>query len=231
MKRVAAIIPAGGSGKRYGSEIPKQYLELNGTPVIIHTMMNFQRCEDVSSIIVAVAKEQIALMKNLINEFRISKVINIVVGGAERLFSINNALKAKAIDECDIVLVHDAVRPFAGRKLITDIIKNAEEFGAAVPGLMPSETIKSTDDDDYVKKTIDRSELRAIQTPQGFKLSIIKEAYQNAIKNDIFGTDDASLVEHIGRKVKIIPGNQQNIKITTPFDMTIAKEILKNFTL
>ena len=231
MNEVATIIPAGGSGKRYGGKVPKQYLELEGVPVIIRTMMNFQRCEDVSIIIVAVAKEQITLIKDLINEYNITKVKNIVLGGTERIYSINNALRAKAIDNCDIVLVHDAVRPFPGRKLITEIIKNAEEYGAAIPGLPPSETIKSADEDDYVKNTIDRSELRNIQTPQGFKLPIIKEAYRNATDNNLFGTDDASLVEHTGKKVKIIPGNRQNIKITTPFDMTIAKEILKNFIL
>jgi len=229
MEEVSVIIPAGGSGKRFGSEKPKQYLELDGVPIIIRTLLCFEKCEKINNIIIAVHGEWVDHLWDEVAKYKVNKVKDIVVGGKERLNSIDHALKSSYIDDKGIVLVHDAVRPFVSEHLINRIIAATEELGAAIPGLNPKETIKSADSDNEVISTLDRSILWSIQTPQGFKYSILKKAYKNAIESNFFGTDDSSLVEKIGQRVKIIPGEEQNIKITTPFDMTIASEILRSF--
>jgi len=225
---VNVIIPAGGVGKRFGGEMPKQYLELDGIPIIIRTILCFEKANSISNIVVAASEDWIDYLWDKIKFYKIEKVKELLTAGKERLNSIDNALKSKHLIGSDIILVHDSVRPFTSLSLINDVITAAEEYGAAVPGLNPNETIKSADTNNDVITTLDRTKLCSIQTPQGFKHSILVKAYQNAIKNDFFGTDDSSLVERIGNKVKIIPGEQQNIKITTPFDMTIANEIQKN---
>jgi 2-C-methyl-D-erythritol 4-phosphate cytidylyltransferase len=229
MKKVSVIIPAGGVGKRFGGDMPKQYLELDGIPIIIRTLLCFEKCEAITNIIIAANHKWIEYLRDNVNDHKITKVQDIVVGGRERLNSIDNALKSKYITDSDIILVHDAVRPFASNQLINNVIITTERYGAAIPGLNPNETIKSADNYNTVQSTLDRTKLWSIQTPQGFNRSVLIKAYKYAVKNNIFGTDDSSLVEQIGQKVKIIPGEQQNIKITTPFDMTIASEILKNF--
>ena len=228
MDKVGVIIAAGGVGKRFGSKIPKQYLELDNIPIIIRTILNFEQCHNVSSIIIAASSVWIDFLQKKIDQYSIQKVKKIIQGGKERLNSINNAINSVHLSDCDIILVHDAVRPFASNTLIDSIIDASQEYGAAIPGLNPNETIKSADEKSFVSNTLNRSRLWSIQTPQGFKKNILMKAYKHAIKNNIFGTDDASLVEAIGEKVKIIPGESENIKITAPFDITIANEILKN---
>jgi 2-C-methyl-D-erythritol 4-phosphate cytidylyltransferase len=229
MKKVSVIIPAGGVGKRFGGDKPKQYHAINSVPIIIRTLLCFEKCERIYSIVIAAHDDWIDHLWDEVKRYNINKVKDIVSGGKERLNSIDNALRSASIINSEIVLVHDAVRPFVSEELIDQIIVASEEFGAAIPGLHPKETIKSADRNNTVSSTLDRSMLWSIQTPQGFRYSILKKAYRKAIENNYFGTDDSSLVEKIGHIVKIIPGEEQNIKITTPFDMTIASEILKNF--
>jgi 2-C-methyl-D-erythritol 4-phosphate cytidylyltransferase len=229
MDKVSVIIPAGGVGKRFGGDKPKQYLAIDGVPIIIRTLLCFERCERINNVVIAAHDDWIDHMWQIVKKYKIIKVKEIVSGGKERLNSIDNTLISEGIIDSDIVLVHDAVRPFVSEELINKVIVATEEFGAAIPGLHPKETIKSADRNNRVSSTLDRSMLWSIQTPQGFKYSVLKKAYRNAIENNYFGTDDSSLVEKLGHKVKIIPGEEQNIKITTPFDMTIASEILKSF--
>jgi 2-C-methyl-D-erythritol 4-phosphate cytidylyltransferase len=139
-----------------------------------------------------------------------------------------NALNSPEIKNSEIVLVHDAVRPFASSELVSNIIKAVKKYNAAIPATMPKETIKQKDNNDCVRLTYARSLLASVQTPQGFNKNILIDAYKKAKKDNFYGTDDASLVEHSGNKVKIIQGEETNIKITTPLDLEIAYLILKN---
>ncbi len=229
MKNASVIIPAGGVGKRFGGDLPKQYIELEGIPIILRTLLCFEQSPYVVNIIIAASDEWYAFIDNLISKYNIKKVKDIISGGKERLNSIDNALKSEHLYNSDIILVHDAVRPFVSQKLIKEIIEASDKYGAAIPGINPNETIKSANADNIVQSTLNRSQIWSIQTPQGFRRPLILKAYQNAIRKNIFGTDDSSLVEAIAHKVKIIPGEPQNIKITTPFDMSIAGKILKTF--
>jgi 2-C-methyl-D-erythritol 4-phosphate cytidylyltransferase len=135
-------------------------------------------------------------------------------------------LSHDAVKDSEVVLVHDAVRPFASKELIQKIMLNAIEYGAAIPGLTPKDTIKQVTSENIIDKTIDRNKLRMVQTPQGFRYSIIKAAFDNALSQKFEGTDSASLVELLGKPVKVIDGEETNIKITTPLDKILAEHII-----
>lgn len=224
--KCSVIIPAGGIGKRFGTQMPKQFVELGGVPIIIHTIRIFDQVEDVEGIVIPVHNEWFTHTKELIEKYNCSKVKEIIIGGVERQDSVFNGLHTKTVQDSEIVLVHDAVRPFAEPKMVQNIITLTEDYGSVIPGLTPKETVKERNNKGIVLKTIDRNKLSLIQTPQGFWNDIITSAYTKASAAGFKGTDEASLVEFIGYKTTIIDGDDSNIKITTPFDLKIAELIM-----
>jgi len=222
------IVPAAGQGKRFGNSLPKQFLDLNGIPVIIRTLKIFEDMDEVNNVIVAVDTSYKKLLQNLIKEFDIKKNISIIKGGKERQDSIFNAIKLQSLETSDIILVHDAVRPLASKKLFTKIVNATNTYGSSVPGIVPKDTIKRIKANGFVDCTFMRHMLRNIQTPQGFKTDIFLEIYRQMKLRKMVVTDDSALAEMLGFKVKIIEGEEQNIKITTAIDMLLACSILIN---
>lgn len=222
-RKTIAIIPAGGSGKRFGSDKPKQFVELCSRPILLHTLSRFDSSELIDSVILAVPEEWIAFTKELVAGEKYSKPVFIVEGGKERQDSVANALQCANEKRAEIVLVHDAVRPVFSEMLIDRVVCAASRYGAAIPALMPKETIKVRNEDYFVMATPDRSSLCSIQTPQGFRAELLTEAYSKLAGSGFLATDDASVAEFAGFPVRIVEGEETNIKITTPFDLKIAE--------
>ena len=220
------IIPSAGKGIRLGGDIPKQYLKLKNIPVLIRTMLAFEEVADIDSYIIAINPYWEDFVAENIKIFGIKKEYIFVKGGKERQDSIYNALETDIASRSGLILVHDAVRPFASPKLINNIINTAKNYDAAIPGIPPVDTIKEINANADCIKTYDRDKLISVQTPQAFSTDLLISAYHHAKKMNFSGTDDASLVEYFGKKVKVIPGEAHNIKITTKFDMEIAEKIL-----
>ncbi len=220
---VWVIIPAAGSGERMKSEIPKIFLDVAGRPVIWHTLRAFEACPLIDGMIIVGGADSLGALEALVRKEGFRKVRVVVAGGATRTQSVRNGLKAVAKD-VDIVLIHDGARPLVTRDVIERVIHTACEHGAAVAGIAVKPTLKVVDPrTDLVSETLDRTLVREIQTPQGFRREILERAYAL----DENASDDAGMVEKIGVAVKIVPGDRSNIKITTPEDMAIAEALLK----
>ncbi|KQC09010.1 MAG: hypothetical protein APR62_03575 [Smithella sp. SDB] len=228
--RIVAIIPAGGAGKRLKANVAKQYLLLNQTPVVVHTLQVFQMSKIVDEIILVLPPGDLASARQkLTDKYGLKKVTKIVAGGKERQDSVRNGLAAIE-NKCDVIIVHDAARPFVTEKMIKDVVAAAKVTGAASVGVRAKDTIKKATKDNMVKVTIPRQNLWQTQTPQAFKFETFKKAYKKAYDKKYYGTDDASLVEQMGGKIKMIAGSYDNIKITTPEDVIMAKALIKNKT-
>ncbi len=226
--KCSVIIPAGGLGKRFGGDTPKQFLELAGKPILIHTISLFENMDEIENIVVSVHTEWYTRASEMIKSYGFKKVSELVIGGLERQDSVNNALHTKSIEDSELVLVHDAVRPFVTSKLVRKIIETAEETGAAIPYIRPKDSIKEITAREIVVKTIDRSKLVMVQTPQGFWTDILRNAYDKAKAANYFGSDSAQLLEFIGYKVTVVGGEDENIKITTPLDIRVGSMILED---
>lgn len=216
------VIPAAGQGKRMKAGVNKLLIELCHQPVIIHTLKVFEQDDWCEGIIMAVNEAERERFYALLEEFRIRKVKAIVTGGAERQHSVYNGLKAV---KSDLVLVHDGARPFITLEKIHELVKEAGEHGSAIPAVPMKDTVKKVFQG-FVDETVERSSLWAVQTPQAFRVSLILEAHEQARAEGYIGTDDASLIERMGKKVKIIEGDYRNIKLTTPDDLLFAEAIL-----
>ncbi len=225
--KVTAIIPAGGYGRRMNAGIHKQLIEIEGKPILIHTLEKFQNCDCIDAIIIATAPEIFIEVENLVKKFGINKVVEVTIGGNERQDSVYNALQMMVYHHTEIVVVHDAVRPFITCEKICEVISACKETGAAILAVKPKETVKLDSGNGFVEKTLDRNSLWLVQTPQAFYYTILQQAYKKAYADSFYGTDDASLVERLGVKVKIVEGLYENIKITTPEDIEFAKMFLK----
>lgn len=223
----SVIIPAGGIGKRFGSTMPKQFIEMNGIPILIHTIRIFDKIDDVESIVIPVHNEWFTFTKEIIAKYECHKVKEVVIGGLERQDSVFNGIHTKSVQESEIVLVHDAVRPFASPLLVQNLINAAEDYGAAIPIIIPKDTIKEKNNKGIVVRTLDKNKHCLVQTPQAFWYDIISKAYTEATKASFQGTDEASLVEFIGYKVSVVEGEETNIKITSPFDLKVSEVIFK----
>lgn len=221
---ISAIILAGGKGKRMGAKISKQYIELNGKPILYYTLKRFADCEGIDKIILVLPKDEIEYCNKEILEKYSLKVDMIVEGGKERQDSVYNALQK--INDSEIVLIHDGARAFVSERVIKDGIKYAKIYGAAAPGVMPKDTIKVVDENGFSDSTPDRSKLLAIQTPQTFKLEIIKECHEKVKENNISVTDDTMVVEMYNNKVYLYNGEYTNIKVTTPEDLILAERLI-----
>lgn len=219
------IIPAAGQGKRMGAGKNKLFIELLNIPVLIHTLTVFEKDVECSGIILAVHPQDEEEIKRLLDKYRISKVKRLVSGGEERQDSIYNALKT--VREEGIILVHDAARPFIKKEFIHLLVEKADETGAAIIGVPAKDTIKKVLDGKVIK-TVQRSSLWIVQTPQAFHISLLLKAYKRAEDDHFIGTDDASLVERLGVPVTMVEGDYDNIKLTTPEDLLFGEAILKN---
>jgi 2-C-methyl-D-erythritol 4-phosphate cytidylyltransferase len=225
--KTVAIIPAGGSGKRMQERLSKPYLSVDGKPILVHTLSVFQRSPDIDEIVLVVLEEDIQLVRQMIVKSQgISKVRHVVAGGKQRQDSVRNGL-AVVDDQADIVLIHDAVRPFISESLIRLTVREAEIHGAVTVGMPVKDTIKRVDTGGWIVETLNRQVLWMTQTPQAFRRSVIQEAYRRADEDQFYGTDDASLVERMGCRVKMIAASYANIKITTPEDLLMAEFLIK----
>ncbi len=227
MSKVTALIPAAGSGKRMGKAVAKQFLPLGDKPMLAHTLLAFQRAPEIDEIIPILSQEDIeGCLRDVIEEFRISKVRILVVGGKERQDSVLHGL-LKIGKDTAVVLVHDGVRPFVTSEMISEAVGLAKKGECVAVGVPIKDTIKEVDDNKIVRRTLERGRLWAIQTPQAFPVKILRHAYEESAKQKMYGTDDATLVERAGGTVRVIMGSYENIKITTAEDLILAEEILK----
>jgi 2-C-methyl-D-erythritol 4-phosphate cytidylyltransferase len=227
MSKVIAIIPAAGMGKRMGQAVSKQFLTLGDKPLLAHTLLVFQHAPEIDEIIPVLSKEEMeGCLRDVIERYQISKVNTLVVGGKERQDSVLHGLQKIGTDTA-VVLVHDGVRPFVTPDMISESVGFSKMGESIAVGVPIKDTIKQVDANKIVLRTLDRSKLWAIQTPQVFPVKILRRAYEVSSKNKMYGTDDASLVERAGGTVRIIMGSYENIKITTPEDLIVAEEILK----
>ena len=218
-----AIIVAGGSGERMQSGIPKQFLLLNGIPVLMRTLFAFYNFENQVQIILVLPKEHIGYWKNLCAEFDFDVDHKLVAGGETRFHSVKNGL-AKISNTESLVAVHDGVRSLVSQSVIQACFETAELLGIAVPAIEITESVRMLTTEG--NQQLNRSDVKLIQTPQVFKAEMILKAYRQDYKESF--TDDASVVENMGEKIHLIPGNRENIKITTARDLVIASALLQN---
>jgi 2-C-methyl-D-erythritol 4-phosphate cytidylyltransferase len=221
MSRVSAIIVAAGKGKRFGS--PKQFSLLKGRPVLDWSLEAFGVHEEVSEIVLVLEDDS---QKKLYLD-RFQKISSVVSGGKRRYDSVYAGFLKARLSGDDIVLVHDGVRPLVGKDLIHDIIGAARKGGAAVPVIPIEDTVKQCNRHRIIK-TVDRDKLKRAQTPQGFRFSILKQAFEKTLETDMSGTDEAYLVEKLGLEVLTVHGEPRNIKITTQEDIKIAERFIED---
>lgn len=227
--RVDVIVPAGGSGKRMGGPLSKQFMDLAGTPVLARTLGIFEKVRGIDGIVLVVPRKEMDFAQRAIVErYHLSRVRKVVAGGEERQDSVRNGLSAleSGTGHEDVVMIHDAVRPFVAEEKILRSIDECRKHGAVTLGVPVTDTVKEVDAQGVVGRTVDRKAFWLTQTPQTFRRSVIEEAYRRAYEDGFRGTDDASLVERIGVSVRMIRGSHENIKITTPQDLEYGEWIL-----
>jgi len=223
---VRAIIAAGGRGERMGGDLPKQFIQIKKKPVLAYTLENFEKCKLIDEIILVVPEEYVGLCSyKVVDVFNFRKIRKIISGGKERQDSVYKALLSLP-GNTDIVTIHDGVRPFISTEKIVKSIEMCQNDKAVILALPINETVKRVEDK-FVITTLDREKLWVAQTPQTFEYKLILEAYKKAMQDGFIGTDDSSLVEWIGFKVKVLEGEYENIKITTPEDLVLAERILE----
>ncbi len=241
--KVVVIIPAAGLGTRMASApsargkkpaATKQFTELGGTPILIRTLRKFAASPEVSEIYMALRGNEIAGFRaRLEKEAKdiLQKKIHLVEGGEHRQDSVANAMRSVSATDDDIVLVHDAVRPFVTEEIIHNVIQAAQKFGAAIAGVPAVDTVKQverTSDGALITATLPRERVVMAQTPQGFRYDVLKKAFDEAAADGFVGTDEASLVERSGHAVAVVMGSVRNMKITAPADMELAEFYLKS---
>jgi 2-C-methyl-D-erythritol 4-phosphate cytidylyltransferase len=222
---IVTIVPSAGLGKRFGTSARKPFVEIEGTPVLIHTLKRLHDIQSITEIIPVMREQDIESGQKLIHSHNLHKIKRISPGGKERQDSVYHALSLLKKHD-GLVLIHDGVRPLVSPELIDRLLREKKGFDGVVPGLPVKETLKDVDADGVVVSTIKRETVWSIQTPQVFGFDVIKKAYESALNDGFYATDDAALVERTGAKVKIIPGSPFNIKITTPEDLEMVKYLL-----
>jgi 2-C-methyl-D-erythritol 4-phosphate cytidylyltransferase len=228
MSRIAAILPAAGFGTRMGAETPKQFLELDGVPLVIFTLRRLAACAAITDFFIATRPEEIASLEARVAQEKLGRPVRVVRGGDSRQESVANAL-AQVPAETEIVLVHDAVRPFVTREQLDRVIAEARTRGAAILGMPAIDTVKEVkraslpQDVALITATIPRERIVLAQTPQAFSCALLKEAFARAQQDGVIASDEAALVERLGRDVHVVLGSERNIKITRPSDMDLAR--------
>jgi 2-C-methyl-D-erythritol 4-phosphate cytidylyltransferase len=225
--RADAVIVSAGKSHRFKEGTKKQFLPLSGKPILARTLDPFEASPLIRSIYLVVGSEDMEFcLREIIEKYRYRKISRIVPGGKTRQESVNRGIDAVPAD-ADIISIHDGVRPFVTREMIEDSVLGALRFEAVVMAVPVKDTIKMVQPDGAVLQTLDREPLWQVQTPQTFRASLIREAYDRAVGDGFVGTDDASLVERLGAKVHVLPGSYVNIKITTPEDLILAQFIMQ----
>ena len=228
--RAVALVPAAGRGLRMGGHVPKQFLSLGGHPILIQSLRMLQTSPVIQEIILAVPEAELQYcLDRILAPGEFGKVTKVVPGGAQRQDSVRHAL-AEVGEETDIVLVHDAVRPFLTLDMIRNVVQAAAEHGAAIVALPMRDTVKYVRADGVIEKTVDRRPLWLAQTPQAFRRTWLEEGHRKALQNGIQATDDSDLVEQIGKPVVVVEGSGENIKVTRPEDLVIGEAILRSRT-
>jgi 2-C-methyl-D-erythritol 4-phosphate cytidylyltransferase len=228
MSRIAAIIPAAGLGTRMGAEQPKQFLELDGVPLIIFTLRRFAACASITDFFIATRSDDVASLQQTVDKAALGRPARVVHGGATRQESVANALE-QVDPATEIVLVHDAVRPFVTPRQIERVIAEARARGAAILGIPAIDTVKEVkratlpEDVALISATIPRERIVLAQTPQVFSYSLLRDAFKKAKDDDFIGSDEAALVERFGHDVFVVLGSPRNLKITRPADMHLAR--------
>lgn len=232
MGRIAAIIPAAGLGTRMGCDTPKQFLELDGMPLIIFTLKRLAACPAITDFLVATRADDIASLKDKVAKAGLGRPARVVHGGDTRQQSVANAL-AQVDPATEIVLVHDAVRPFVTREQIERVIAEARARGAAILGIPAIDTVKEVkraslpQDVALISATIPRERIVLAQTPQVFSYPLLRDAFRKAQEDDASASDEAAVVERFGHDVFVVLGSERNLKITRPSDMDLARFYLK----
>jgi 2-C-methyl-D-erythritol 4-phosphate cytidylyltransferase len=233
--KVIVIIPAAGLGTRMSAahggpkDKSKQFFELQGTPILIHTLRKFAQCDAINEIIVALRQSETPTFQKQIERENFRKPLRVVEGGEHRQNSVANAIAAMDAASEDIVLVHDAVRPFIEQETIVNVIEAVKKYDAAIAGIPAIDTVKQVDrtaDGAVVIATVPREKMVLAQTPQGFRFGLLKKAFDEAAADGFMGTDEASLIERSGAPVHVVMGSPRNMKITTPADLELAEFFL-----
>ena len=218
---VSAIIPAAGVGVRMGGDTPKQFLSLEGVPIFVHTLRKFVTSDAIDEIIIALREEEMERASRDIDREHFPKPVRVVTGGASRQETVARAL-ATLSPQTEIVVVHDAVRPFIELETIRRVVETARTEGAAILGIPSVDTVKQVERQ-IIMGTIPRERIVRAQTPQAFRYSILKEAFARVAADGFVGTDESSLVERMGQTVVVLMGSDKNIKITKPSDLPLAR--------
>ncbi|MFO7712979.1 2-C-methyl-D-erythritol 4-phosphate cytidylyltransferase [Desulfosarcina sp.] len=226
-----AVIVAGGSGSRMKAAVRKQYLILAGIPIVVHTLMAFDRCFELDRMVLVVPESDLDWCRStILAPLDLAHPILLVGGGRRRQESVLNGLKA--VDAADgIVMIHDGVRPFVRQSLMGACITGVKPTGACIPVIPATDTLKRVDPHGVVLHTLDRQQVCLAQTPQTFSLDLIRRAHQLAQQRGFNATDDASVAEFAGERVTVVPGDRDNIKITTPQDLLLAQAILDRWRI
>jgi 2-C-methyl-D-erythritol 4-phosphate cytidylyltransferase len=220
------VIVAAGKSERMGPDVDKGFLSLGTRPILAYSLLSFEQCPLIDGVILVVRKERVEAGRGLAQIYGCAKVRSVVAGGLLRQTSVMNGL-AELTEDVKIVAVHDGARPFVTPELIAETIKTAKRYGSGVAAIKITDTIKEVDRGYTVTRTIDRSKLWAVQTPQTFKRDILAAAYAQVVKKGWTVTDEASAVELKGHEVHLVPGAAANIKITTAEDLTMAASLLR----
>ena len=222
---VVAIIPAAGEGRRMGATVEKQFMHLNGTPILSHTLKVFDASPVIDGVVLVVAAQQHQVLhEEVLDSYPCDKLLRVVDGGQERQDSVALGLAAVP-QECELVVVHDGVRPLVDMDLLGSVVKSAQQHGAAIAAIPAGDTVKRVRKG-LVTTTLERETIWLAQTPQAFHASLLRQAYEKALKDQVMVTDDAALVERLGVEVHLVPGSPENIKVTTPTDIIIAEALL-----
>jgi 2-C-methyl-D-erythritol 4-phosphate cytidylyltransferase len=232
MNRIAAIVPAAGLGTRMGGDQPKQFLELDGVPLIIFTLRRLAACSAISEFFIAARSEDVAALQEKVDRAGLGRPARVVPGGGTRQQSVGNAL-AQVETSAEIVAVHDAVRPFVTPAQVDRLIAEARVRGAAILGIPAIDTVKEVkraslpQDVAVISATIPRERVVLAQTPQVFRYGLLREAFKKAQEDDFTGSDEAAIVERFGHEVFVVLGSERNLKITRPADMDLARFYLQ----
>jgi len=218
-----AIIVAGGKGTRIKSKVPKQFLELSGRPVLLHTIDAFYRYSENITVILVLPQDDLKIWNDIVKKYNFTRPVTIAFGGETRFQSVKNGL-SKIEGDAGLVAIHDGVRPLISADIIAASFRLAAVHESAVAAVRLKESIRVTDQD--TTKAVDRSKYRLIQTPQTFQVQLIKKAYQ--LKEDPSMTDDASVAELSGHRISLFEGSYENIKITTPEDLVVAEALMRS---
>ena len=220
------IIVAAGKSKRAGTDVDKVFLSLGPRPVLVYSLLAFEKCPEIENVILVVQQSRIESARGAVRMFGATKVTKIISGGRQRQFSVAKGL-AELSEDVNIVVIHDGARPCVTSQLISETIQSAKRYGSGIAAAKITDTVKEVKHGMYISKTIDRTKLWRVQTPQAFKLDLLLKGLKAVNRKKLTITDEASAVELISKKVRLVPSSLSNIKITTPNDLVLAASLMR----